>query len=313
MMKRLEYQQYGGPQVMRVAPFTLDVPGKGQVAVRVTSAAINPIDWKMRQGDMKIVTGKRFPRAMGMDLAGTVLAVGPGVTRFQVGDEVFGQSRFKECGALGTAVIANENALARKPAGLDFDQAACLGSPGITAWNALFDKAGLTAGQQVFINGCMGAVGEAAVQLARSAGVRVAGTCSEADMERARALGVEQVYDYRRTDLTGIATRYDAVFDTAANLTGAVGFGLLKPGGVLLDLHPTPGKFLRAVFNRQLKLVLCTPRAELLDQLERKAGDGALRLTIGKVAPLDDAIAIITALEQGQRLGGKAVIRMDRQ
>lgn len=312
MMKRLEYQQYGGPQVMRVAPFTLDVPGEGQVAVRVTSAAINPIDWKMRQGDMKIVTGKRFPRAMGMDLAGTVLAVGPGVTRFQVDDAVFGQSRFKECGALGTAVIANQNALARKPAGLDFDQAACLGSPGITAWNALFDKAGLTAGQQVFINGCMGAVGEAAVQLARSAGVRVAGTCSEADMERARALGVEQVYDYRRTDLTGIATRYDAVFDTAANLTSAVGFGLLKPGGVLLDLHPTPGKFLRAVFNRRLKLVLCTPRAELLDQLASKAGDGALRLTIGKVAPLDDAIAMITALEQGQRLGGKAVIRMDR-
>ncbi|OEZ98744.1 NAD(P)-dependent alcohol dehydrogenase [Duganella phyllosphaerae] len=312
MMKRLEYQQYGGPQEMRVAPFTLEAPAKGQVAVRVTAAAINPIDWKMRQGEMKIVTGKRFPRAMGMDLAGTVMAVGPGVTRFKVGDEVFDQSRFKQCGALGTAVIANDSALARKPANLDFDQAACLGTPGVTAWNALFDKAALAAGQHLFINGCMGAVGEAAVQLARGAGVRVSGTCSEADMERARALGVEHAYDYSSTDLSRLATRYDAVFDTAANLTMATGFGLLKPGGVLLDLHPTPGKFLRAVFDRRLKLVMCAPRADLLDQLARQAGDGALRLSIGKVAPLGDAIAIITALEQGQRLGGKAVIRMDR-
>lgn len=309
-MKRIEYQQYGGPDVMLLEQFTPEAPGKGEVAVRVRFAAINPIDWKLRQGEMRIVTGKRFPRAMGMDLSGTVMSVGAGVTRFKVGDEVFGQARFKQCGALGQAAIASEGALALKPANVGFDQAACLGSPGITAWNALIDKAGLVAGQHVFINGCMGAVGEAAVQIARKHGIRVSGTCGAADMARAHAFGVENVLDYRQADLSQLRQRYDAVFDTAASMDSGAGFSLLKPGGVLLDLHPTPGKFIKALFSRRLKMVVCTPRPELLDELARAAGDGSLRLTIAREVPLSEAIALIAAIEGGQRLRGKAVVRM---
>lgn len=310
-MKRIQYQQYGGPEMMRLEPFEPETPGKGEVAVGVKFAAINPIDWKLRRGDMKIVTGKRFPRAMGLDLSGTVTAVGPGVTRFKVGDEVFGQARFKQCGALGGAAIADENALALKPADVSFDQAACLCSAGVTAWNGLFDKALLSSNKHVFINGCMGAVGEAGVQLARLFGVRVSGSCGEADIERARSLGVETVYDYRRTDLSQISERYDAVFDTADTMERATGFGLLKPDGVFLDLHPTPGKFLRAIFNRRLKPVVCSPSNAVLDKLGHAASEGKLRLSIAKVAPLSEAIALIAALEGGLRLGGKAVIRMD--
>jgi NADPH:quinone reductase-like Zn-dependent oxidoreductase len=310
MLKRIQYQQYGGPEVMRLERFEPERPGKGQVAVSVKFAAINPIDWKLRMGEMKIVTGKRFPRAMGMDMSGVVTAVGPGVERFKVGDEVFGQARFKQCGALGEAAIANESALALKPANVGFDQAACLGSPGITAWNGLVDKAGLSANQHVFINGCMGGVGEAAVQLARNLGIRVSGTCGEADIERARALGVDTVHDYRRTDLSQLSERYDAVFDTAASMSRTVAYGLLQPRGVLLDLHPTPGKFFRAIFDRRLKLVVCTPSAEILDNLGRAASAGKLRLSIAKVVPLSEAIRLITALEGGQRLGGKGVVQM---
>lgn len=244
-------------------------------------------------------------------MSGTVMSVGPGVTRFKVGDEVFGQARFKQCGALGEAVIANEGALARKPANVGFDQAACLGSAGVTAWNGLIDKAGLGAGQHVFINGCMGSVGEAAVQIARNLGARVSGTCGEADMERARALGVDTVHDYRSTDLSRLGERYDAVFDTAATMDSAAGFGLLKPAGVLLDLHPSPAKFLRAVFNRRLKMVVCSPTPEILNQLARAADDGLLRVSIAKVVPLNEAIELIAAIEGGRRLGGKAVVRMD--
>lgn len=309
-MKRIQYQQYGGPEVMRLDQFELEAPGKGEVAVRVRFAAINPIDWKLRRGDMKIVTGNRFPRAMGMDLSGTVMSIGPGVTRFKVGDEVFGQARFKQGGALGQAAIANEGALALKPANVGFDQAACLGSAGVTAWNGLIDKAGLSAGQHVFINGCMGAVGEAAVQIARNVGARVSGTCAEADMARARALGVETVHDYRRTDLSLLDERFDAVFDTAATMDGGTGLGLLKPGGVFLDLHPTPLKFVRALFNRRLKMVVCSPTPEILDRLARAASDGKLRVSIAEEAPLSEAVALIAAIEGGRRLGGKAVVRM---
>lgn len=128
-MKRIQYNMYGGPELMRLDEFELAAPGQGQVAVKVKFAAINPIDWKLRNGQMKIVTGKAFPRAMGFDFAGTVTAVGPGVTRFVPGDAVFGLARFKESGALGEAVIANETALAIKPGNISFEDAACLGTP----------------------------------------------------------------------------------------------------------------------------------------------------------------------------------------
>lgn len=194
-MKRIQYGMYGGPELMRLDEFELAAPGKGQVAVKVNFAAVNPIDWKLRNGQMKIVTGNAFPRAMGFDLSGTVISVGPGVTRFSPGDDVFGLARFKESGALGEAAIANETALARKPDNVSFEDTACLGTPGVTAWNGLVDKAKVAAGQHVFINGCTGAVGEAAVQIARMHGAVVSGSCSAGAMERARALGVQNVFD----------------------------------------------------------------------------------------------------------------------
>ncbi len=166
-MKRIQYDKYRGPELMRLADFELPLPGKGEVAVKVKFAAINPIDWKVRSGYLKFVTGKAFPRAMGSDFSGTVISVGPGVARFKPGDAVFGLSRIKESGALGDAVITEESFLAKKPDSISFEDAACLGTPGVTAWNGLVDKANLASGKRVFINGCTGAVGEAAVQIAR--------------------------------------------------------------------------------------------------------------------------------------------------
>ncbi|RMV46007.1 Alcohol dehydrogenase, zinc-containing protein [Pseudomonas syringae pv. helianthi] len=162
-MKRIQYSKYGGPELMRLEDFELSAPGKGELAVQVRFAAINPIDWKLRNGMMKIVTGNAFPRAMGMDFSGTVTAVGADVTRLKVGDAVLGLARFKESGAFGQAVVTRETFLAKKPASLSFDDAACIGTPGITAWNGLIDKAKLQAGQHVFINGCSVAVCKASL------------------------------------------------------------------------------------------------------------------------------------------------------
>ncbi|GAB7551450.1 NAD(P)-dependent alcohol dehydrogenase [Novosphingobium sp. 11B] len=310
-MKRIQYTRYGGPQRMRVEDFELPAPGKGEVAVRVKFAAINPIDWKLRAGQMKIVTGRRFPRAMGMDFSGVVTAVGPGVTRFKVGDDVFGLARFKECGALGQAVVTKETFLASKPEGILFEDAACLGTPGVTAWNGLIDKAKLQRGQHVFINGCAGAVGEGAVQIARLFGASVSGSCSARDMERARSLGVETVYDYRTTDLAAISTRFDVVYDTAATMAVPNGIAMLSPGGVYLDLNPGPGKFLRAMFERRLKLIIGSPRAEILQKVAEAASEDRFRIPIGEIVPLSGAVQLITELEQGRKLGGKGVVAME--
>jgi NADPH:quinone reductase-like Zn-dependent oxidoreductase len=310
-MKRIQYSRYGGPEVMQVQDFELPSPGEGEVGVSVKFSAINPIDWKLRVGQMKIVTGRKFPRTMGMDFSGRVISVGTGVTRFKVGDPVFGLARFKESGAFGQALITKEAFLAHKPDDVSFEHAACLGTPGITAWNGLIDKAKLRAGQHVFVNGCAGAVGEAAVQIALMQGAVVSGSCSDRDMQRAKSLGMHTVYDYRKMQLSSIATRFDVVYDTAATLPISEGVATLKPGGVFLDLNPGPGKFVRAFFDRRLKMVIGSPRAEILDQLAKAAGERRYNVRVAETVSMAEAIRLITELEKGRKLGGKGVIAME--
>lgn len=310
-MKRIQYHKYGGPELMRLEEFQRRAPGKGEVAVKVSFAAINPIDWKVRNGHLKMVTGKTFPRAMGSDFSGVVTSVGSGVTRFRPGDAVFGMANIKDGGAFGEAVIAPETFLAKKPEPVSFEEAACLATPGVTAWNGLFDKADLKSTKQVFISGCTGAVGETAVQLARRLGATVSGSCSGGAMQRARAIGVQKAFDYRTTDLATIGDRFDVVYDTSATMRLATGLHLLRKGGVFLDINPTMGKFIRAIFDRRLKPIICTARADILDGLASAAAEGNLRLPIAEIIPLADAIVMLTKLEQGHKLNGKVVVRMD--
>ena len=130
-------------------------------------------------------------------------------------------------------------------------------------------------------------------------------------MDRAKQLGVQTVFDYRTTEVSKIGERFDVVYDTAATLTTAQGLGLLRKDGVFLDLNPSPGKFIGAMFNRRLKPVICTPTAAMLDNLAQAARDENFRLPIGEVVPLSEAIALITALEAGRKVGGKSLVAMD--
>jgi NADPH:quinone reductase-like Zn-dependent oxidoreductase len=310
-MKRIQYHSYGGPERMRLEDFELPRPGAGQVAVKVKFASINPIDWKVRRGELKLVTGRSFPRAMGQDFSGTVLAVGPGVIRVKAGDAVFGLAALKDGGSFGEAVITGESFVALKPEGCSFEQAACLPTVGVTAWNGLVDKAALKSGQRVFVNGCTGGVGEATVQLARMLGATVAGSCSPSAMCRAQDLGVDPAFDYQRTELSEIAGRFDIVYDTSGQMPRDTGLHLLRGRGVFLDIHPTPYKFLLSLLNRRTKVVVCTPRLEILDTIASGAAEGKIRMTIGEVVPLTRAIGLITDLENGRRIGGKGLVTME--
>lgn len=311
-MKRIQYHKYGGPEVMQIGDFELSAPGKGEVSVHVKFAAINPIDWKLRTGQMKLVTGRNFPRAMGMDFSGTVISVGPEVTRLKPGDAVFGLARFKESGALAEALVTKETFVARKPDNVSFEEAACLGTPGVTAWNGLVDKGKLRAGQHVFINGCSGAVGRAAVQIARLLGATVSGSCSAQDIEQVRTLGVQNAYDYRNMELQTLNHQFDIVYDTAATLSVDAGIALLRPKGVFLDLNPGLGKFLRAVYDRRLKPVIGSPRVDILDKLADAASAGQLRIPVGRTVQLSGAIQLIADLEQGHKSGGKGLVSLEQ-
>src|SRR5208337_1923575 len=162
-----QYLRYGAPEELRLDEVKQLDPERGQIRVQVRAASANPMDWKIRRGEMKALSGFRFPRGLGHDFAGVVEAVGPGVERLKVGDEVFGVTSIRQAGAFAEYVVADEKNVGLKPPSISFEHAAALTLVSVTAWNALVAKARLRAGQSVFITGCLGGVGRSAVQIAR--------------------------------------------------------------------------------------------------------------------------------------------------
>ena len=218
-MKRIQYLHFGAPEELRLDEVKTPDAGKGQIRVEVRAAAVNPMDGKLRRGEMKAISGARFPRGLGHDFAGVVEAVGPGVKRLKVGDEVFGVTSIRQAGAFAEYVVADEKNVALKPRSFSFEQAAAFPIVSLTAWNALVTKARLREGQLVFVTGCLGGVGRAAVQIARMRGANVVGSCSASGREEALALGVSEVVDYRAFNVVSHRHRFDVVFDTAGALS----------------------------------------------------------------------------------------------
>jgi len=298
--KRIQYHQYGGPELLRLESADVPTPGKGEVLVRVRAAAANPIDWRVRSGDAKLMTGRRFPRGLGNDFAGIVEAVGAGVSRLRAGDEVLGAGTLRTSGAFGELVVAPEKQVVKKPAELSYEQAAALPTVGVAALQCLVDKGKLKAGQSVFITGCLGGVGRTAVQIALSLGASVTGSCRDTAFEDAKALGVTTVvgFDF---DASNLAGRFDLVFDTADTLPIKVARTLLKPGGRILDINVSSsnmaGKLARSVFSRDYQLVISKYTVKDLEELAQAAAQGKLDFRVARTVPLEDAVAALTELE----------------
>ena len=307
-MKRIQYHRYGGPSEMRLEEFKLARPGAGQVAVRVKAASVNKVDWFVRNGGLKIVTRWRFPRAMGTDFAGVVEAVGSSVSRLKVGDEVFGTTPMRESGAFAEALVTNEKLAVVKPPALSFEIAACLPVVAVTAWRAITEIAHLRHGQTIFVNGCLGNVGRAAVQLAQKLGASVAGSCRSSTIAEARALGVDPVVDFTRFDGEAMKGRFDVVFDTPSLLSFKLARMLIKSDGVVIGTEPTPATMLRSRFTRRYKLVIGTQTPEVLAKVAELTATGHLQPKIGEVASLSEAILAIADLELKGKPDGKLVI-----
>ncbi|MGW4076439.1 NADP-dependent oxidoreductase [Streptomyces asiaticus] len=305
--KRIQYHQYGGPEVLRLEDFEPAPPGPGEVLVRVRAAAANPMDWKIRSGAMKMLTGRRFPRGLGHDFAGVIEAVGDGVTRLGVGDEVLGGAPLKTAGAFAELVVVEAKGVVKKPAELSFEDAAAIPTVGITAFQALADLGKPQPGQAVFVHGCLGGVGRAAVQMASAHGASVGGSCRATATHDARDLGVAPIVEFD-FDPTALSGRFDIVLDTAGTLPVKAAQTLLKPGGRIIDITPTPAKFARSALPGPFKVLIAQAVTEDLEEVARAAGQGTLRLPIARTVPLTQAIAALTELERGMTKGGKLVI-----
>lgn len=306
--KRIQYDQYGGPEVMRCEDFEPARPGPGEILVRVKAAAANPMDWKIRSGGMKILTGRTFPRGLGHDFAGVVAAVGEGVSRLRVGDEVLGGTSLKAAGAFAEVVLAEEKTVVTKPANLSWEEAAAIPVVGLTAFQAMVDRSKLRAGQAVFIHGCLGGVGRAATQIALSRGASVGGSCRGTATQEAHDLGIDPIVEFD-FDASPLAGRFDVVFDTAGTLPIGSARALLKPGGRIIDINPTPAKFVRSALSGSYQVLIAQATVATLEAVAQAASQGTLRLPIARTVPLDKAIAALTELERdGTPKGGKLVI-----
>ncbi|MEU7890281.1 NADP-dependent oxidoreductase [Microbispora bryophytorum] len=307
-MKRIQYHQYGGPEVMRLEAFEPAPLGAGEVLVRVRAAAVNPMDFGIRAGRMKHVTGRRFPRAMGYDFAGVVEAVGDGVTRLHVGDEVLGGTPIKSAGAFADVVVAQEKGVVNKPENLSFEDAAAVPTVGITALQALITKGRLQPGEAVFVHSCLGGVGRSAVQIALAHQATVAGSCRDNSGSEARDLGVDPVVGFG-FDPDSLARRFDLVLITAGTLPVKAARTMLKPGGRIVSVLPTPSNLARSVLPGPFQVLIAQPVTEDLEEVARAAGQGALRLPIARTVPLSQAIPALTELERnGTAKRGKLII-----
>lgn len=293
---------------MTLRRFTLREPGPDEVVVRVNAASINPMDWKIRNGGMKLVTGFHFPRAMGTDFAGTVEAVGSVASRFQAGDAVVGTVSMKHSGAFAPMLVASQHLLVKKPDNLSFAEAACLPIAGVTAWQALVKTAGLKRGQQLFINGASGAVGQAALTLTRGMGVEVTGRVGPRSMTWAKSAGLRHVLDYTAPLPSNLGGYFDVVFDAHGSLSASDGDRLAKRGGMIIDIAPTREKFLRALVSRSRKFLFAKPTAENLQQVVDLAAADKVSIPVLMSVSLAEAPTMIAALERGERIHGKAII-----
>lgn len=307
-MKRVEFERYGGPDVMQVGERDVPRPGRGQVQVQVVAAAINPLDWKQRQGAMKLMMSRQFPKGMGSDFAGIVTAVGDSVHGLLPGDEVFGTMSVKQPGAFSEVLVTDSALVAKKPPQLSFAEAACLPIPCATAWAALLGKSRVFRGSRVLINGCTGSVGSMAVQLAKLQGAHVAGTCSPASMAAAKDSGVDAAHDYADESAWADAGPYDLIFDTAGTLDVGPALRRLRSGGRFIDINPTPRRLVRGLLSPKYKMVFATMALNRLPDIARLAANGAFKPLIGLSRPMSEAVATISAIEGGLRVPGKAVL-----
>src|SRR5229473_3894877 len=238
-IQAIRVHQYGGPEQLKLEQIPCPEPQPGEVLVHVHATAVLPVEWKIRQGLFHAFQPAAFPYIPGSASAGIVEEVGPGVTTFRSGQAVFGRS---SQGTYAEYTTASAETIALKPASLGFSEAATISGGATTAWEALFDRGGLQAGQRVLILGAAGGVGSFAVQLARWKGAQVIGTTGTANMDFVRSLGAEVVVDYTSTPVEQVVHDVDLVVDTVGGQTLQSAWPVIKHGGTLVSTAGQPSQ-----------------------------------------------------------------------
>ena len=249
-MKAFILDGYGGADRVRAGEVAEPELQDDDVMIQVHAAGVNPVDAKIREGDLKAFLRYRLPIVLGCDVAGVVVAVGARARRFKLGDEVYARPGDGRIGTFAERIAVNEQEVALKPKTLTMEEAASIPLVGVTAWQALIERANLQRGQKVLIHAGSGGVGTFAIQLAKHIGATVAATTSAANVDLVKRLGADVVIDYKKEDFADTLRDYDVVLNSLDGVTLEKSLRVLKPGGRLISISGPPD----ATFARSLDL-----------------------------------------------------------
>ena len=310
-MKAVRFHEYGGPEVLRYEDVDQPAPGTGQVRLRVAATTFNGVDANIRGGNMRGPIPVDLPHTPGIDVAGTVEALGDGVGSLAVGDRVIGFLPMTGPGASAEYVIAPAEVLTAAPATVPLADAAALPLVGLTAWQALFEHAKLTTGQRVLINGAGGAVGAYAVQFAKDAGAHVIATAGPGSRNRVQDAGADEIIDHTTSEVaTGVTEPVDVVLNLAPvdpDRLGAL-VPLIRDGGTLVNTTvwmPAPADEARGITGINL---FVRSDAEQLAQLVAQVDAGRLHIDVAERVPLAELSALHARAATGALPSGKITV-----
>jgi len=308
-MRAVRLHSYGGSEVLVLEEMPRPQPGAGEVLIRVHAAGVNLLDWKVRAGHVKAWLQHRLPLIPGWDVSGVVEAVAPGVTAFKIGDAAYGMLDFMRNGAYAEYVAARTLNLAFKPNSINHIQAGAVPLAALTAWQSLFEVAGLKSGQTVLIHAAAGGVGHFAVQFAKWKEAKVIGTASAGNENFLRELGADEAIDYRTTKFEEAVQDVDVVLDTIGGHTQQRSWQVLKKGGILVATLGISSPEAAHQHGVRGEGVMVHPDAVQLTQIAALIDAGNLKPAVTTILPLAEA-ARAHELGQTGHVRGKIVLQV---
>lgn len=314
-MKAAVIDRYGPAYSFKLREMPEPAIKDKEILVKVRASSVNPVDWKIRQGKLKIVTGTDFPKILGADFCGEVVESGSEVKDYKKGDLVYGMVSAARGGAYAEYLRVKRKHLALKPGKISAEEAAGIPMAGLTALQGLRDHCRLSPEQKVLINGASGGVGTYAVQIAKAMGARVTGVCSSDNIQLVKDLGAERVIDYTQEDPLRSGAMYHVIFDTHGNLSFRKARKCLYDDGTIVTTLPSPESLFQIFLNKfknrySMKTFSVAPSHQDLEELKRLVEEGRLRTVLDSTFALED---LMEAHERSQtgHARGKVVVTIN--
>ena len=311
-MKAVVFDRYGDIDVLQYRELEKPIAKPDQLLVQVHASSVNPVDWKIRQGHLQLLSGFNFPRIVGSDISGVVVEVGLDVTKFKPGDEVYTFLNPITGGACAQYCVVSESAASIKPQSITHSQAAAVPIAGLTALQALRDLGDIQSGKKVLINGASGGVGIFAVQVAKAMNAEVTGVCSAKNRDFVKGLGANLVLDYAEVDFTKQLQKYDIILDAVGTKTFAECENVLQAEGVYISTLPSfdnlaPMFFSSFMSGKKAKLIVANPNPSDLDFLRELIESDRVDPIVDRTYSLAEVAAAHVYSETGRAVGKIAI------